>query len=941
MKRKILYALFALVLLASLALPIFTFTDIAYAHTQVVFTVTPGGGTWTVPTGVTELQVLVVAGGGGGGSLQGSTRGEGGGGAGGVTYNAAYAVTPGQIITVTVGTGGNAVGGDAESGNGTASVFGTISTTGGGAGGHVSGNNGGSGGGACGIAGSNGGYGTAGQGNDGGNVTGGGHFGGGGGGGADADGGAGTDAVGGNGGSGHDYSAIFGAAVGEAGWFGGGGAGGADGTGGAGTGGNGGGGDGAIGGAPQAGIANTGGGGGASGQWKSNTEGDGGSGVVIVRYCDAPTVVTLSASAITGVSATLSGNITNVDTVNATVRGFEYDTDSGAPYAFDTHEHGSYAAGNYSLGISSLSSYTLYYFRAYATNTGGTGYGAEGNFTTTSTPPTIATWEVAGWGETWVILKGKMLIGSVLTSEGFNYGLTTSYGGNSSGSLAITVGNYFVQTIYNLTPNTLYHWRAWGTNGAGTGLGADSYFSTGSPVLYEYSNLLGNTTSGDIYGTNYYAESFITGASSHSVVSIKLLLQRASVNPGTIIVSLRNGDTNYLPTGFDINDLDTAIYNGNLLPTGDWAWTTFQFDTPYPKLEPLTTYTIVVKAASGNSTDHIRWRANDGIGIIPMIGSHSTNGGATFISDAPMRYLFEIWGDSFIKIPNGAIAVQTYYETGDMVFGAELINTYVPYYPDFTEYGSLFSFQLLDTDGTTILASVPTQGWDDMPNFIYLSANTASVLTAGDNLYVRLYANFGNHTSFSYQLLDSDWKGSLDDLGKWCVQTGTNMESYWTSLGYTSSIIQVATSSKNVKVLTNAGGAMFERALPQLSSKLPNYFASIYSLENPPDMDFNPGLADTHKMADMMGATFVTDMTTMGTVFGITATETGQIGWFALAIILGIITIAVSRSTIFGLFIGTGTLVAGTYLGLVNPAFVAAAVFTALFLWGVKEFVFK
>ena len=941
MKRKILYALFALVLLTSLALPIFTFTETAFAHTQVVFTVTPVGGTWTVPAGVTELQVLVVAGGGGGGSLSGSTRGEGGGGAGGVSYNAAYTVTPGQIITVTVGTGGNAVGGDAESGNGTNSVFGTITSTGGGAGGHISGQNGGSGGGACGIAGSHGGYGTAGQGNDGGNVTGAGHFGGGGGGGADADGAGGTDAVGGNGGSGHDYSAIFGAAVGEAGWFGGGGGGGADGTGVAGTGGNGGGGDGAKGGDAGAGLANTGGGGGASGQWKSNIEGDGGKGVVIVRYCDAPTVVTLAASGVGTIQATVNGNITNVDTVNATIRGFQYDTDAGAPYTFDTHEHGSYAAGNYSLLLSSLDTGTTYYFRAYATNTGGTGYGAEGNFTTMVSPPTVASWEVAGWGETWVILKGKMWVGSALISEGFNYGLTTSYGGNSTETLSIAAGGYFVHTIYNLTPSTLYHWRAWGTNAIGTGLGVDSYFFTGTPSFYEYADTLGNTSSGDIYGTTYYAESFITGNSSHSVTSIKLPLQRAGTTPGTVTVSLRHADTNYLPTGFDINGSDTAIYNGNLLPTADYSWTDFVFDYPYPTLEAISAYTIIVRATSGDAANHIHWWANNVIGAIPTIGGNSTDGGATWVSGAPTMYLFRIWGESLISIPHGAIAVQHYDEAGDMVFAAELINTYAPYYPDSTEFGQLFSFQLLDEDGTTVLASVPTQGWNDMPNFIYLSADTAAAISPGASLYVRLYANFGSNPSFSYQLLGSDWKGSLNNLGMWCVQTGKNMEAYWTDLGITTSIIQVGTSAKSPQILTNAGGATFEGALPQLSSKLPNYFASSYTEIIQDEMDFNPGLAQAHKMDDIMGTTFESDINRIGSVFGMTGEEAGSIGWWVIAIALGIIVTAVTHSTVFGLFIGTGALTAGAYLGMVNPAFIAAAVFSVIFLWGVREFVFR
>jgi hypothetical protein len=55
---------------------------------------------WTVPTGVTQVEALVVAGGGGGANIFG------GGGAGGVVYNSALAVTPGSTYTIGVGTGG-------------------------------------------------------------------------------------------------------------------------------------------------------------------------------------------------------------------------------------------------------------------------------------------------------------------------------------------------------------------------------------------------------------------------------------------------------------------------------------------------------------------------------------------------------------------------------------------------------------------------------------------------------------------------------------------------------------------------------------------------------------------------------------------------------------------------------------------------------------------
>lgn len=92
------------------------------------FTAT-GPGTFTVPTGVIEVEVLVVGGGGGAGNIAG------GAGGGGVVYHNAFPVTPGGTVPYSVGAGGAA--GPAYSGppgsNGTPSVFGTLTAYGGGA----------------------------------------------------------------------------------------------------------------------------------------------------------------------------------------------------------------------------------------------------------------------------------------------------------------------------------------------------------------------------------------------------------------------------------------------------------------------------------------------------------------------------------------------------------------------------------------------------------------------------------------------------------------------------------------------------------------------------------------------------------------------------------------------------------------------------------------
>jgi hypothetical protein len=253
----------------------------AYDYYTIQTFTTVGTTSWTVPSGVTKVDYVVVAGGGGGG------RYGGGGGAGGFLTATGYSVTSGTGLTITVGAGGNgATTTTATGSNGGNSVFATITATGGGGGGTSSatasirtGANGGSGGGGARSTG-NGGSGTAGQGNAGGAGNTNTNYLGGGGGGAGGTGTTATTTVAGNGGAG-TASSISGTSV----TYAGGGGGGCYSTftSGTATGGGGAGGDGAAG---TSATANTGGGGGGGGATSSTTYngGNGGSGIVIIKY---------------------------------------------------------------------------------------------------------------------------------------------------------------------------------------------------------------------------------------------------------------------------------------------------------------------------------------------------------------------------------------------------------------------------------------------------------------------------------------------------------------------------------------------------------------------------------------------------------------------------------------------------------------------------------
>ncbi len=77
-------------------------------------------GTFTIPTGITQVQVTVVGAGGAGGGSTAANNGTGGG-SGGSTVKHLTGLTPGNTLAITVGTGGTGVSG-ATGNNGTGST---------------------------------------------------------------------------------------------------------------------------------------------------------------------------------------------------------------------------------------------------------------------------------------------------------------------------------------------------------------------------------------------------------------------------------------------------------------------------------------------------------------------------------------------------------------------------------------------------------------------------------------------------------------------------------------------------------------------------------------------------------------------------------------------------------------------------------------------------
>ena len=80
--------------------------------------------------------------------------------------------------------------------------------------------------------------------------------------------------------------------------------------------------------------------------------------------------------------AILNGTITATGGENNDQRGFDWDVDSGVPYANSWTENGSFGIGAFSHNVTGLPEDTTIYYRAKSHNSTGWGYGNEGTFKT-------------------------------------------------------------------------------------------------------------------------------------------------------------------------------------------------------------------------------------------------------------------------------------------------------------------------------------------------------------------------------------------------------------------------------------------------------------------------------------------------------------------------------------------------------------------------------
>lgn len=170
-----------------------------------------------------------------------------------------------------------------------------------------------------------------------------------------------------------------------------------------------------------------------------------------------PSMTTNAASSVEETSATMNGEITAVNGDNAITRGFEWDTDTGAPYANDWHEDGDFGVEAFDHALNSLTKGELYYYRAYAINTYGTGYGSEVTFLTKPDQPnTFVATAVSGTQIDFTWVKGT---GAQKT---YIRGKDGSYPANRADGYEVYFDTGTTDSDTGLTGGHTYYYKAWG-----------------------------------------------------------------------------------------------------------------------------------------------------------------------------------------------------------------------------------------------------------------------------------------------------------------------------------------------------------------------------------------------------------------------------------------------------------------------------------------------
>ncbi|HOY38846.1 MAG: fibrobacter succinogenes major paralogous domain-containing protein [Bacteroidales bacterium] len=317
--------------------------------------------------------------------------------------------------------------------------------------------------------------------------------------------------------------------------------------------------------------------------------------IVVIPSCNLfeesiqpPEIQTIEVTEVTYNSAISGGNITNDGGADVTARGMCWAVHT-SPTVSDSLSNNGSGTGIFTATLTDLLPQTIYYVRAWATNSEGTAYGEEFTFTTLQQPlvPSVTTAGVTDIGETTAVCGGNVTSdgSSSLVAVGVCWSTAEQPTVDDNKTIDGTSTGEFLSSITALARNKTYYVRAYATNSLGTGYGEEYSFTTlPSPTAGTVTDIQGNTYTTDVFGTQVW-------------MTQNLRTIRYNDNTDVPIITDDAQWSNLSTGGFSVfnNDIDNyyglygALYNwyavqtGKLCPSGwhvptDDEWKTLEMN---------------------------------------------------------------------------------------------------------------------------------------------------------------------------------------------------------------------------------------------------------------------------------------------------------------------------------------------------------------------------
>ena len=330
-----------------------------------------------------------------------------------------------------------------------------------------------------------------------------------------------------------------------------------------------------------------------------------------------PVLTTTTVSGITRTKAISGGTITSNGGVAISISGICWST-SHNPTVSGSHTSDGTTDGSFSSKMSGLVPFTVYYVRAYATNSKGTGYGEELSFNTGSIVlPTLTSSPVSSVTSSGALSGGNITDDGdgTIISRGVCWSVTPSPVTSNDKTSDGTGTGTFSSNVTGLLPATTYHLRAYAINSAGTAYGSEIIFTT----LASLPSLI-TATASDIKRTSATSGGSITSDGGAEIVSSGICWS-TSHNPVTtgshttdgpnsgsfvnILVGLIPNTTYYIRS-YATNSIGTGYGN-------EISFTTNPVVVPSLTTTIVTAVTTTTASSGGNVTD-------DGDGTVTIRG---------------------------------------------------------------------------------------------------------------------------------------------------------------------------------------------------------------------------------------------------------------------------------------------------------------------------------